>query len=85
MRAFLFGEAEDEIAATLAPSDCGALRCGTLALAFAAAHAEAAAGDTVLLSPAATSYDAFADFEARGEYFRTLVSEAICPPMKNKK
>ena len=85
VRAFLFGEAEDEIAAALAPSDCGALRCGTLALAFAAAHAEAVAGDTVLLSPAATSYDAFADFEARGECFRTLVSEAIRPPMKNKK
>jgi UDP-N-acetylmuramoylalanine--D-glutamate ligase len=30
-------------------------------------------GDVVLLSPGATSYDAYQDFEARGEHFRELV------------
>ncbi len=31
-------------------------------------------GDVVLLSPGGTSYDAYQDFEARGEHFRTLVA-----------
>jgi UDP-N-acetylmuramoylalanine--D-glutamate ligase len=38
-----------------------------------AAHELAAPGDVVLLSPGATSYDAYQDFEERGEHFRELV------------
>ena len=30
-------------------------------------------GDVVLLSPGGTSYDAYKDFEARGDHFRQLV------------
>ncbi|MCB0161462.1 MAG: hypothetical protein KDD83_25175, partial [Caldilineaceae bacterium] len=33
----------------------------------------AAPNSVVLLSPGGTSYDAYRDFEARGEHFRTLV------------
>ena len=32
-------------------------------------------GDVVLLSPGGTSFDAYHDFEARGEHFRQLVND----------
>ena len=35
----------------------------------------AAPGDVVVLSPACTSYDAFTNYEQRGEAFRQLVEE----------
>jgi UDP-N-acetylmuramoylalanine--D-glutamate ligase len=38
-----------------------------------AAHDAAQPGEVVLLSPACASFDAFADFERRGERFRELV------------
>lgn len=40
------------------------------------ARALARAGDAVLLSPGGTSFDAYPNFQARGDHFRTLV-EAI--------
>jgi UDP-N-acetylmuramoylalanine--D-glutamate ligase len=43
-----------------------------LAQAFAAAAQEAAPGDVVLLAPACASFDAYRDFEQRGEHFRAL-------------
>lgn len=43
------------------------------AMRYACLHAQD--GDTVLLSPACTSFDAFKNFEERGEAFREIVKE----------
>ena len=51
------------------------LRVETLADAVREARGMAGAGDVVLLSPACTSFDAYANFEERGEEFRRLVRE----------
>ncbi|GAB4131209.1 MAG: UDP-N-acetylmuramoyl-L-alanine--D-glutamate ligase [Rhodothalassiaceae bacterium] len=71
-KAYLIGESSPLFADALAgrvPFEA----CGTIELAVGRAAAEAEAGDTVLLSPAAASFDQFSDFEARGEAFRTAV------------
>ncbi len=50
-------------------------RCANLESAVKAAAAVAQAGDVVLLSPSATSYDEFTDFAERGEAFRKWVQQ----------
>ncbi len=48
-------------------------RSGDLARAVREASAAANAGEVVLLAPACASFDAYRDFEERGEHFRALV------------
>ncbi len=72
-RAYLIGEASDEIARALTAAGVEHVTAGTLAEAVDAAAAAAAPGEVVLLSPACASYDQFRDFEARGDAFRELV------------
>ena len=48
-------------------------RAGTLEQAVSEAATVSRAGDVVLLSPGGTSFDAFRDFEERGQRFRELV------------
>ncbi len=51
--------------------------CGTMERAVARAMEEAEEGDTVLLAPAAASFDQYPDFEARGEAFMAAVRERL--------
>jgi len=74
-RAYVFGEAADEIASALGSAGVALVRTGDLAAAVGQAAAAAAAGDVVLLSPACASFDQFRDFEDRGDTFRRLVEE----------
>ncbi len=70
--AWLFGESAGELAEGLAgrvPTRVFA----TLEDATRAAAAAAHAGEIVLLSPGASSFDAYRDFEERGEDFRRTV------------
>ena len=74
-KAYLIGEAAAEFAATL-KDRAPVVEAGTLNAAVARAYVDATASGQdaiVLLSPAAASFDQFADFEARGEAFRAAV------------
>ncbi|MBZ5514061.1 MAG: UDP-N-acetylmuramoyl-L-alanine--D-glutamate ligase [Acidobacteriia bacterium] len=49
--------------------------CGDLETAMRRAFARAMAGDTVLLSPACSSFDQFQDYEHRGRVFKEIVEK----------
>jgi UDP-N-acetylmuramoylalanine--D-glutamate ligase len=70
---YLIGEAEGELAIALEGTGVPLHLLGDLERAVHAASAAAAPGEVVLLSPACASYDAYRDFEARGDHFRALV------------
>ena len=72
-RAYLIGEAADDLAAALGAAGARFDRVETLERAVEQAASGAAAGDVVLLSPACASFDQFTSFEHRGEEFRRLV------------
>lgn len=74
-KAYLIGDSADAFAATL--TDTPHEICGTLETATARAKADAEAGDTILLAPAAASWDQFTSFEARGDAFRALVTRYL--------
>ena len=73
---YLIGAVADRLAAELAPaveSGVELHRCRDLEDAVRRAAAAARPGEVVLLSPACASFDAFRDFEERGERFRQIV------------
>lgn len=77
-RAYLIGEAADELAAALgAAVPCE--HCGTLERAVAAAAERARPGEAVVLSPACASFDQFRNFAHRGEEFQRLVRRRLAP------
>ena len=73
---YLIGSVAERIAAELTPHlnpAIGLQRCADLGDAVRRAAAAARPGEVVLLSPACASFDAFCNFEARGEAFREIV------------
>jgi UDP-N-acetylmuramoylalanine--D-glutamate ligase len=73
---YLIGEAADRLfddLAAAAQTGVQLHRCGGLEAAVRAAAAAAAPGDVVLLAPACASFDAYRDYEHRGEHFREIV------------
>jgi UDP-N-acetylmuramoylalanine--D-glutamate ligase len=75
---YLTGASADRLVEALAPTiEAGVElhRCADLEEAVRRAAEEARPGEVVLLSPACASFDAFENFEARGDRFREIVRE----------
>ncbi len=75
---YLIGATAERLAAELAPAEAAGVelhRCASLEDATRRAAAAARSGEVVLLSPACASFDAFENYEARGERFRQIVAE----------
>ncbi len=70
-KAYLIGHSARDFALQLA--DTPHEICETMARAVAMAAADAEPGDTVLLAPAAASFDQYPNFEKRGDDFTALV------------
>ena len=73
---YTIGAAAEKIESHLYSAEPGAVpvhRAGTLASAVEQAAAAAVPGDTILLAPACSSFDQFANYEERGEWFKQLV------------
>ncbi len=71
-KAYLIGENAEQLARTLTGIEHEI--CETMEAAVARAAGEADPGDTVLLAPAAASFDQYRDFEARGDDFVAQVA-----------
>jgi len=75
VKAYLIGDSAREFARELGDTPCEI--CETMARAVAQAGAQAQPGETVLLAPAAASFDQYPDFEKRGEDFIAEVHRLI--------
>ena len=78
----LFGEATRLIKEAVESSERGTVLqsidvCNSLQEAVEQANRIAVSGDVILLSPGGTSYDAYKDFEQRGEDFRQWVHQLL--------
>jgi len=72
----LYGQAAGRMEKELAGS-CPVLRVDDLEAAVRSAARSARSGDTVLLSPACSSFDMFRDYEDRGERFKQIVRRLL--------
>jgi UDP-N-acetylmuramoylalanine--D-glutamate ligase len=71
--AVTFGAAGPSIAAAIERAGARAVHAGDLPAAVARALELAESGSTILFSPAAASFDSYANFRARAEHFRALL------------
>ena len=71
VKAYLYGEA-GKVFSKLLPAGLAKSFTSPFSEAVNEALEEAEPGDTVLLSPAATAFDQFPDFEKRGDAFKSL-------------
>jgi UDP-N-acetylmuramoylalanine--D-glutamate ligase len=75
---YLIGATVDRLATALAPALAEGVelhRCDDLEGAVRRAASAAGPGEVVLLSPACASFDAFENFERRGDRFRAIIGE----------
>ena len=72
-KAYVIGRQAREVALLL--GDLPREICETMDVAVASAAADAQSGDTVLLAPAAASFDQYDNFEQRGEDFTARVRD----------
>ena len=70
-KAYLIGHSARDFALEIGQTPCEIAE--TMEQAVARAAAEAQPGETVLLAPAAASFDQYPNFEKRGEHFTALV------------
>lgn len=84
VRAYLIGEAADDIAPALGEAGIEYERCGTLDVAVARAASRARRGEVVLLSPACASFDQFGGFEERGAAFARAVAALGAAPAQTR-
>ena len=70
-KVYLIGSSAQDFAEQLGPLEHE--MCGDMARAVDCAFRDAAEGDTILLSPAAASFDQYSDFEERGDDFEREV------------
>ncbi|MEM9427053.1 MAG: UDP-N-acetylmuramoyl-L-alanine--D-glutamate ligase [Pseudomonadota bacterium] len=74
-KAYVIGRHAAETALML--GDCPHEVCTTMAKAVASAASDAEPGDTILLAPAAASFDQYDNFEKRGDDFIAQVEHAL--------
>ena len=71
-KVILFGEARNRIA-SLIGKDMPTLKKAKLREAIESAYKNAQPGDVILLSPGCASFDEFANYKERGNYFKDIV------------
>ena len=72
---YLFGKSQNKIYKKIKKNkNFSVYKCDTITNAINFASLKSIKGEVVLLSPACASFDSFANFEERGNYFKEIVN-----------